>query len=324
LKINTGNAMGGIKKHLEAFADQSNLPMEAYTGSYECIDIADSWISKADQQHQKSAMKLWFEERYVDPVCGTGISLTDPYADGGPFSPVLIVSQRFSGYVSNEVIESVVDELLFAGGERWAPRKFRTSGTYNEDFAISVAARTAPLQKTLERINDVRAILTLPADANGIALVRKLAYSAAITALESFLWETMVFWVENEDFVVHNIITKHPAFKDQPIKLGSIFDKTSQLKRDILGYMQGVVWHNWDKVGPLYSYGLGLKKLNFDLFSDAVLKRHDIVHRSGLTKQGESVSISIDEITRLCQQIARFALSVSNQLESLLDDDIPF
>ena len=316
--------MGGVKAQLDDITERSNLPMEAYTGSYDCIDISDYWLSKADEWEQNTAMKIWFEERYFDPASEAGLCEKNAYEDGGPFSPGPLILQRFSAYVSKEVIDRVIDELLFDGGERWAQRRIRKPDTYNEDFSIYVAARTAPLQKTLERIGEIRELLNLPGHSGATSLVRNLAFGAAITALESFLWETMVFWVENDEGVVRSIITTHPAFKDQPIKLGTIFKKSMHLKKDILGFMQGVVWHNWDKVGTLYNYGLGMKKLNLDHFSPAVLKRHDIVHRSGLTKDGEKVNVSVEEIVVLCQQISRFARSVSSQLEDAYEDGIPF
>lgn len=316
--------MGGVKAQLGDLADRSDLPMEAYAGSYECVDIDDSWLSQADERQQSAAMKVWFEERYFDPARESRESDGDAYEGGGPFSPAPQIRQRFSAWVAKEVIEGLIDELLFVGGERWAPRRIRPPEIYNEYFSIYVAARTAPLQKTMERIGEIRELLNLPGHASSVELVRNLAFGAAITALESFLWETMVFWVENEEGVVRNIITTHPAFKDQPIKLGTIFEKSTQLKKDILGFMQGVVWHNWEKVGTLYKYGLGIKKLNLDHFSSAVFKRHDIVHRSGFTKDGEKVSVSLDEIIILCQQISRFAVDVAKQIESVYDDDLPF
>lgn len=303
--------MGLVKAELDGLIERSNLPMEAFAGAVECFDICNSWLSAAEEWAQATAIKFWFEERYFDPSDESRLSPHEAYREGGPFQPGPLVRSRFSGYASTKALEGVIDELLFLGGDRWAKRLIRAPSTYDEDFAIFVEAYNVPLQNTLQRVGEIRELLILPSN-----LVRNLAFGASITALESFLWETMVFWVENDESVVRNIIIAHPAFKDQPIKLGTIFDKRETLTKDILGFMQGVVWHNWDNVATLYKYGLGLKKLNLDHFTPAVLKRHDIVHRSGLTKAGEQVVVTSVEILALCEQITIFAETVSSQLET--------
>jgi hypothetical protein len=98
------------------------------------------------------------------------------------------------------------------------------------------------------------------------------------------------------------------------------------LKTDILGYMQNIVWHNWSNVGPLFKYGLGVQA-GFRLFDDAIKKRHDIVHRSGHTKEGAKVDIGSQEISDLCAQIESFAYDLSQQVQNArnLEDDLrPF
>jgi hypothetical protein len=310
--------MGLIKAELDGLTERSNLPMEAFTGSVECFDICNSWLSTAEEWEQATAIKVWFEERYFDPTDESRLSPHETYREGGPFQPGPIVRSRFSAHASKVALDGVIDELLFSGGDRWAKRLIRVPSTYDEDFAIFVEAYSAPLQNTVQRVGEIRELLNLPSN-----LVRNLAFGAAITALESFLWETMVFWVENDESVVRSLITTHPAFKDQPIKLGTIFDKRETLTKDILGFMQGVVWHNWDNVGTLYKYGLSLKKLNLDNFTPAVLKRHDIVHRSGMTKAGEHVVVTSAEIIALCEQITIFAASVASQLQKDFVD-VPF
>ena len=79
-------------------------------------------------------------------------------------------------------------------------------------------------------------------------------------------------------------------------------------------YLQNLIWHQWNKVAPLFRLGLGIKDPGFGQFEDALKKRHDIVHRSGFTKTGERVIVNVAEIEALCEQITRFATDINEEL----------
>lgn len=82
----------------------------------------------------------------------------------------------------------------------------------------------------------------------------------------------------------------------------------------IKGYLQNIVWHNWKRVVPLIRAGLQIQTPSFKQFDDALLKRHDIVHRSGHTKDGAEIAISKDEITELCGMITAFAAAINEAI----------
>jgi hypothetical protein len=322
--------MGGIKAELDRLVAKHSLPMEAFAGSYDVFDISEYWLRRAKESEQIAAIIVWFEERYFVP--NSEIQKQKAFAESGPISVRPVIAQRFGHCASADAVESAIEELQLRGNEQWAPVEIRSQSAYDEDFSIHVPRFSAPAQKTLDRLTEIKSLEFVGDEfdfSRDRLLIRNLAFGAAITALESFLWETMVYWVENDENVVRRIITTHPAFKDQLIKLSTIFEKQDDLRTDILGFMQGVVWHNWDKVSTLYKYGLGLERLNLDKFTPAVLIRHDIVHRSGFTRTGEKVEVSTHEIRELCSEISVFAMGVSARIEEKYVDkkedvELPF
>lgn len=316
--------MGSIKEQLCDNEEASNLPPEAFLGYVDQLDIDDSWLVTADQDDQMIAMRVWFVERYFNGrmAMKAGQRAEAIYGIRGAVDPEAVITNRFRNRVEKQILQDVIDELVDEGGRDWAAKPDPDYGRYDEDFAIEVKARTQPLANLNDRIAEVKELATLQGSAKAQELARRSAYSAAITALESFLWETMVFWVENRKQVVENLVISHPHFKDEQIKLGTIFQKVETLKEDILGFMQNVVWHRGENVGPLFKYGLGLK-LSFGQFSEAMKKRHDIVHRSGHTLNGERVTISEQEIDDLCKQIVSFATDASENVQDP-DDLVPF
>lgn len=73
-----------------------------------------------------------------------------------------------------------------------------------------------------------------------------------------------------------------------------------------------------EAVAAIYKHALGVALPNTKAFAAAILKRHDIVHRSGHTKDGTAVSITDDEIKGLSDSVQRFA----EKLEELADRDV--
>ncbi len=61
------------------------------------------------------------------------------------------------------------------------------------------------------------------------------------------------------------------------------------------------------KVGPIFKYGLSVQLPSTKGFHGPLLKRHDVVHRSGLSKSGEPVDVTAEEIGDLRSKIEAFA-----------------
>jgi hypothetical protein len=185
---------------------------------------------------------------------------------------------------------------------------------YDERFDLQLLTRDEPLDKLKERLQHAQRVLTLEGDVTAKKLAVNLVFSSAITAFEAFLWETVDYCVEHEEESFRNIVTKIPALKDQPMKLGEIFKKNDTLKEHVKGYLQNLVWHRWDKVSPLFKLGLSIQPPSFKPFDDALIKRHDIVHRSGHDKSGNPISVTPDEIRELCLKIETFAAEIDTKL----------
>jgi hypothetical protein len=143
-----------------------------------------------------------------------------------------------------------------------------------------------------------------------------LVFAAAVTSLEAFLWETVDYWVEQDDAVLRNIVEKIPDLSEQNLKLGDIFKKYADIKKQVKGYLQKLVWHRWGKVVPLLERGLEIKPPDFKRFDEALLKRHDIVHRGGRNKEGEPIEVTKEEVEELCDRIERCATEIQGQLAS--------
>lgn len=302
-------------------AEIGNLPPEAFGNSFDAdgpFDPENTWLKSADAEEQLIAMRAWFLSRYCDPAIETPYAGREGgyiFVNGGPYFPSNELPQRFSGLVDEALIKKVIDELHNEVGDQWAPIRHEAPDDYDDRFGLQLLEREDPLRRLQEQLEKANAVLKLEGDQEARTLAQQLVFGAAIAALESFLWETAHYWVENDDEVLRSIVTKLPLFRDEELKLGDIFDRHKGLRDHVKGYLQNLVWHRWDKVAPLYKLGIGIAKLpSFKPLEDAMEKRHDIVHRSGHNKDGEPVAVVADEIEDLCQAIVRFAKEIDDQL----------
>jgi hypothetical protein len=236
------------------------------------------------------------------------------FINGGPYHPTDVIRGRFEGKASEDAIAMVIDELLVTGDE-WAPViEQNDEDPYDEDFGITVHNPKDPNNVLERRLSEIEEILTLTGSEGATALAQRLAYSNVITALESYLWETLTYAVDNDEKVLRNIVTKIGALKEQKMQLGEIFDKFAGLKAIVKGYLQNLVWHRWDDVAQLLKYGLEIEPPSFKPFIKATVKRHDIVHRSGHDKDGNAIILDRAEIANLMWDVRRFAMSLESEL----------
>jgi hypothetical protein len=302
-------------------SELSNLPPEAFDpfnvdGPF---DPQNHWLRTADKDDQLTAMREWFRAHYCDPAYETPYNSKEGgylFIYGGPYNPADVLPERFSEIVDDDAIQEIIDEMHNEVGEQWAPIQYGPPDDfeYDERFELRLLTRDEPLTKLKERLQHAQLVLSLEGDEAAKTLALKLVFGATVAALEAFLWETVGYCVEHEEKALSNIVTQIPALRDQPMKLGDIFTQHEGLKEHVKGYLQNLVWHRWDKVVPLFKLGLGVQPPSFKPFEDALVKRHDIVHRSGHDKEGNPISVTTREIKELCEKIEAFATELDEKL----------
>lgn len=311
----------GWNDHIEDDDELNNLPPEAFLlfnvdGPF---DPENNWLRSASKEEKLIAMRAWFHAHYCDPAHETPYNGREGgylFIHGGPYDPADVLPERFSCIVDDDIIQEVIEEMHDEVGDQWAPIQNATPDDFDFDdrFGLQFLTRDEPLDKLKERLQHAQRILTLEGDETAKSLAQKLVFGAAVAALEAFLWETVDYCVEHENDAFRNIVTSIPALRDQPMKLGEIFEKHEGLKELVKGYLQNLVWHRWDKVVPLFKSGLRIQPPSFRPFDEVLVKRHDIVHRSGHDKSGKPISVTADEIRELCRRIEVFATEIDKQL----------
>lgn len=302
----------------DRLSDMSGLPKvpRAAFSNFEQREISDEWLAAARPEEQIAAMVEWFQARYQDPAHETPYMGSEGgyiWIHGGPYEASEEIQERFGHVVPFEVMEAAAEHLIAEDGVwEWAPTQLTY---YREEQDLFVEDKDVPLQKLEERLDGLLAVLTLHGDAKAVEMARNLAYAGVISALETFLWETMAYWVDHDERTVRSLVKEHPAFKDRKIPLGSIFDVHESVGVQVKSHMQRMTWHRWDEAKSLIEHGLGVESPSLSPFEAPTQMRHDVVHRLGHDVDGNPVHITIEEVRALAEEVQRFATDLHRLID---------
>jgi hypothetical protein len=297
--------------------DTVELPPEAYRRGHTRVEIDDVWLASATPALQKQAMHEWFTSRYCDPAMETPYMSSEGgyiFVHGGPYDPDEVIQDRFHGIVPFRVMKSLINALIDDVGSEWAPRDWEDD--YFDALDVYVRNSKEPKNVLEMRLNQIVEMMGVHGTPQALTLLEQLAFSSAITAFESYLWETMSYAIEADPKSLENVVTKHKAFSEQSMRLGDIYSRLAGIKDVVKAYLQSLVWHRFDVVAPLMTHGLRVKLPSFKPFIEPVIKRHDIVHRSGFSKAGEPINVSRAEIMELIEKIRAFADGLEHALSA--------
>jgi len=303
------------------WSDQAvTLPDEAHADSKlksNPFEPNDDWLSKASAEHQAEAIRQWFHARYWDPANDTPYNGREGGYQfiNGSYDPAEVIPERFDAFVPDKVIQEVVYELHCEVGDQWAPIRSQIDDDYYDVmYELATDSPGEPILKLRERLSSAREVLTLEGNKEAKRLAKMLVFGNCLGVLEAFLWETAAYWFKNDEKALENLVGKLGYFREQKMSLADIYKRKAGLKDEVLGLLQNMVWHRWESVAPIFKLGLDIQFPDTKDINNALLIRHDIVHRSGHTKDGKPVEIRDDDLDKLFHDIEAFAGAIANAL----------
>lgn len=170
-------------------------------------------------------------------------------------------------------------------------------------------------------LDDVMA-LTLLAPTNE-ALARML-YAAVITAMETYLSDTLRKQVFVRPAIKRRFVENHGKFKGNQLDLSGIYTRLEELDSFITKVIDEESFHNVLSVNKLYRNVLltDITKLHMDNLVKAVSIRHDIVHRNGKSLKGENHRLTMDNVLQLVDEVDAAVQHIDKQIKDGLLDDV--
>lgn len=308
----------GHNDHLEHYHPE--LPEEAGVNTRSGFEPNNEWLSSAPPDLRHEAIRQWFLSRFCDPANDTPYNGREGgylYIHGGPYDADNELCGRFGDLFDDEVVRAVVDDVESDGIYEWAP--IHTEPDYDEYFSFEVESEAPPYQQFRQRLSEIDSLNVATLDSEHKVLLRQLLYSHLIAALETYLSDTMSYWIKTDEVVFKRFVSNCPEFKQEKLSLSTIFNRLEALREQVEQYIQKTVWHRLDRVMPLFSSSLDIERPEIEQLMDYIVIRHDIVHRGGRTKEGSNVEITPDKLSELRHCVTNFVEKIEEGFTSRSD-----
>ncbi len=154
----------------------------------------------------------------------------------------------------------------------------------------------------------------------------RLFYINTITIMETYLGDALKYNVLNDyDFMKEFILKYKPFNNEIKFTLPQILIKTEEKEiEDIYDFMRGEVskelnelmYHNLPKVKSLYKIVFDINfPEDLSILIKGVMNRHDLVHRNGKDKDGNDITITLEMLNQLVDNVNSLIEDIESQLE---------
>jgi len=168
---------------------------------------------------------------------------------------------------------------------------------------------------------DIQSLMNLAPHNETLA---RLLYAAIITAMETYLSDTLKKQVLNREAIKRRFIKNHDFFKKEKFTLSEIYEKTASINETIISEIDKMSFHNLSRIPALYSSVLATTFPSSRLpeLKRAIDNRHDIVHRNGKDTTNKPLKILMGDVSALIVLIDETVRYIDMQIkDGLLDDD---
>lgn len=284
--------------------------------------VTANYVAAAGRETQKEIMREWFFEHFDNPAENSPYESEEGgyiYIWGGPYDASEELSSEFVDIVPEDVIDELVSELNGISYE-WSGKPSREE--FDNLLIKDIASLTAFLHKFQYSILDINELLDAKVDSSVEICLNRLLYVNVITALETYLSDAFISTVLNSPGLMRRFIETTPEFQNEKVPVSEVFVLIEKIEKRAHEYLMDVVWHHLERVKPMYKDTLGIEfpKDRKDLFQ-AILVRHDIIHRNGKTKKGKEHEILQDDVRKLISIVEDFVCKIDGQLSSLKSNE---
>ncbi len=153
-------------------------------------------------------------------------------------------------------------------------------------------------------------------------VINRMVFAGAIGAMEAFLGDLLVNSVLSDEMALRRLLKGDRELKEMAISLTDILENPDIVAFKTRQYLAGLLYHNLSKISVLYKISLDVDilpdKEQKDRLFNAVLTRHDIVHRNGKDKSGNSIYLPTSRIVSTLNDVLAFVENVDEAVKDAL------
>ena len=166
----------------------------------------------------------------------------------------------------------------------------------------------------IEEINGLKSVLKSANTLNKPYMIYRMAYAHSVTLLEAFLSDTVKALIsESENMFMRSIGIEE--LKKARYSLEFLAQNNVEPKSLAIKELSRILYHNIPKVKKMFEIILNHKvEIDISKVVKITKVRHDIVHRNGMTSDGDSIMLTEKDIIEAINNIELF----SNELEKII------
>lgn len=146
----------------------------------------------------------------------------------------------------------------------------------------------------------------------------RMLYANIVTSMEVYLSDGFINTVMANPALIRRLIESDPEFSKRKFTYSDIYNCMDKLEDAVKEHLLGVIYHNIWAVKKMYESVLNIEfpKSTIQPVNEAVMIRHDIVHRNGKNKKtGEIHVLSKDIIRKCADNMLDFINRIDEQLK---------
>lgn len=191
------------------------------------------------------------------------------------------------------------------------PWEFDVSFDYDEQFD-AITENKHFFQKFNDEILSLKRLSELEISDNNLkSILNRQIFISIIGTMETFLCDAFINLTFDTEEYFRNFVSTNPEFKKRKFELREIFTEYENIRETAKKILLEIIYHNLPIVSQMYkdTFRIEFPKIK-DIYKE-VLKRHDLVHRNGKTKEGDVVETDTKAINDLINKMTEFVNEIA-------------
>lgn len=194
---------------------------------------------------------------------------------------------------------------------------------YEEDFGDLEEIQkgtTVPFRNFRQSVNEFQQISTLKSDDQ---VLQRMCFSSIITAMEAYIGDIMKREILHSETIKRRFVEKSGIFYDQKLKVETIYNFLDGLDKRITEELDDTSFHNIQTARKMLREVLLIEFPNglVPELNRAVIKRHDIVHRNGRSRNGQAIHVTSENVMELLELVMQCIENIDQQVLDALAKD---
>lgn len=241
---------------------------------------------------------------------------SDMTSDGHVDVECPICNEVFSGYAYSGVGHCSIELDDYPNLKISAEMPFYNQPEDWEDYELP----EDPFQIFMRTVTELRSILTAHGSEDGTSVMNRMIFSQVIAALEAYLCDSLIGNVTSSKEKMAKVVTTDQILSEVKFKLAEILSGSDLVRNQIVMSLKNRLYHRIDDVSRLYKQALDVSvSPDRDSLTDlkmAIGYRHDCVHRNGIDKDGNRISVfSKEYVSGVVELAEKFANNIQNQID---------